>query len=264
MESSRLKTIILLILVLVNGFLLTSLLLRRADAVSAQSRTRQELVELFAADPVAASLSPDAVSFAAPPSGQILARNSLLEQQIASALLGDGLEITDRGGGIFRGDNQLGQATFRSGGSFEITGTLLGQDAEDAARRFCRDYGYRDLTWNDGAGTAVEYYGDLPVVNCTVEFLSEDGRLISVSGTHLPDRGTETDGGTLDDATALTRFLSYCRESGAVVSAVTDTYLCYELESSAAAPMTLIPSWCIVTSASNYYVNCLTGAITHD
>ena len=38
--------------------------------------------------------------------------------------------------------------------------------------------------------------------------------------------------------------------------------LCYELQSSAAAPMSLTPVWHIVTDTVGYYVNCATGAVS--
>ena len=45
-----------------------------------------------------------------------------------------------------------------------------------------------------------------------------------------------------------------------VVSTVTDTRLCYELQSGGAA-MTLAPVWRIVTDTEDYYVNAYTGAV---
>ena len=47
-----------------------------------------------------------------------------------------------------------------------------------------------------------------------------------------------------------------------MVTAVTDLYLCYELQSTTATPMALVPAWCIVTDTSNYYVNCYTGSVS--
>ena len=52
------------------------------------------------------------------------------------------------------------------------------------------------------------------------------------------------------------------RETGAVASSVAEMYLCYELQSSTAAPMSLVPAWCIVTDTVNYYVNCASGAVS--
>ena len=51
-------------------------------------------------------------------------------------------------------------------------------------------------------------------------------------------------------------------KAGAVVTSVTDMYLCYELQSTSTAPMVLAPAWCVVTDTAKYYVNCFTGAVS--
>ena len=48
--------------------------------------------------------------------------------------------------------------------------------------------------------------------------------------------------------------------SNRAASTVTDTRLCYELQSGGAA-MTLAPVWRIVTDTEDYYVNAYTGAV---
>ena len=60
---------------------------------------------------------------------------------------------------------------------------------------------------------------------------------------------------------ALNAFLGTV-QSGAVVTAVTDLYLCYELQSTTAPPMALVPAWCVSTDTADYYVNCYTGAVS--
>lgn len=60
---------------------------------------------------------------------------------------------------------------------------------------------------------------------------------------------------------ALNAFLGTV-QSGAVVTAVTDLYLCYELQSTTATPMALVPAWCVSTDTADYYVNCYTGAVS--
>ena len=67
--------------------------------------------------------------------------------------------------------------------------------------------------------------------------------------------------GALSALGALNALLDTVR-SGAVVTAVTDIYLCYELQSTAASPMSLVPAWCVVTDTENYYVNSSTGAVS--
>lgn len=100
--------------------------------------------------------------------------------------------------------------------------------------------------------------------NCAVTFTLQAGRLTRVSGTLLPETGTAavTDREPLSAAAALTAFQKMRRESGAVVSAVTEVYACYELQSSTAVSMSLAPAWCVVTDTAKYYVNCITGAVS--
>ena len=50
-------------------------------------------------------------------------------------------------------------------------------------------------------------------------------------------------------------------ESSSVVSAITEISLCYELQNTAAASMTLVPSWQIVTDTAIFYVNCISGTV---
>ena len=89
MQSTRLKNIIILILAFVNVFLLASLFNRFNARREGRERASVQLEELFAANGM--DLSPDAVSFQAPPAGGALARDTEQDRQMAALLLGDGL-----------------------------------------------------------------------------------------------------------------------------------------------------------------------------
>lgn len=270
MESSRLKNIIILILVLTDLFLLGSLTSRRTAELSSRRRGEEQLVELFAADQI--TLDPDLIPYQTPPASRTLVRDLDQERAIATALLGKNLRQNNSGDVVYGFDSDAGAALFRSNGGFDVAGTLSSGSAEEVCREFCKSFGYRDLTFSlengSGTATATRYYDDYPVVGCTVEFSIDNGVLRTVTGTYLPDTYTETAGETepLSATAALTAFLSARRASGGVGSAVTDIYLCYELQSTTAAPMSLVPAWCIVTDlpSSVYYVNCITGAVTYD
>ncbi len=265
MDRRRLKNIIILILALLNGFLLFSLAQRRASEREAFRRTAEQLSVLFAGDGM--TLEPGAVSREVPPGGVSLDRDAALEQEAAAFLLGKPLSASDQGGGIFRYAGAAGEALFRSGGGFEAAGTLAEKDVEDFCRDFCRAFSYEEPEVRlDGEGngvfTAAGVFGKLPVFNCAVTFTVENGVLTAVAGTLLPKEGTVSPGEEpLSAAGALAAFQRMRRESGAVVSAVTDTRLCYELQTSGTA-MSLTPAWQIATDMEDYYVNCFTGAVT--
>lgn len=266
MDRCRLKNIIILILALLNAFLLFSLAQRRLSEQEAFRRTAEQLVDLFAGDGM--TLDPGAISRNTPPSGVTLSRDTALEERAAAFLLGDALTSSDQGGGIFHYAATAGEALFRSSGGFEASGTLArGEEAEAFCRDFCREFSYESPgplpEGGSGTLTAAGRYGRLTVFNCTVTFTLEEGVLTAVSGTLLPQTGAAApeEGAPLSAAGALTAFQRMRRESAVVASTVTDTRLCYELQTSGAA-MSLAPAWRVVTDTEDYYVNCLTGAVT--
>ena len=138
MERFRLKNIIILILVLLNGFLVSSLAQRRTAERDAFHRTAEQLAALFEENGM--TLEPGAVSRDLPPDGVALARDTALEERAAAFLLGDALSVSDQGGGIFHYAGPAGEAFFRSSGGFDAAGTLAEADVEDFCREFCRTH----------------------------------------------------------------------------------------------------------------------------
>lgn len=264
MDRARLKNYILLILLLVNLLLLGLLASRYRQEQAARERTAAELSKLFASESI--SLETD-IPAALPPAGMTLSRDLEEERTLAAALLGDGLNVSDEGGGIHVFSNDAGQVLFRSGGSFEAEGLLAERDAEAVCRKFCQAFGYQafalTLENGGGTGTAVQYLGGYPVANASVEFTVSGGSLVAVSGTYLSQKdAAAVSGGSMTAVTALSKFLNARRSGGAVVSSVTGISLCYEVQSTAAPVMSLIPAWCVATDTGEYYVNCVTGAVT--
>lgn len=268
MDRCLLKNIIILILVLVNGFLMGSLVMRHASTAKAQYQAEEQLVALFAADGI--ELSPDSISHETPPSPLSLSRSLQREQSAAAFFLGDNMEQTDLGGGSYTYSSSLGAARFHPDGSFDIVGSLASSDeAEKLCQKFCKKFSYEEPTFSldeNGSGTCtvVCLWGKYPVFNSTVTFTFDRGTLLTVSGTLLPEDGTAASSSQelLSASAALTTFQQARRESYMVVSAITDLYPCYELQGSTASALSLSPAWCIVTDTANHYVNCITGAVS--
>lgn len=265
MERYRLKNIIILILALLNLCLLGILALRVSAELSSRRQAREQLVSLFAAAEM--TLDADLISDETPPPSLTLTRDEAEEQAMAAYLLGGTPARTDQGGGLFSYTGEYGAAQFRSNGGFDAVCDRPLKDPETFFREFCKTYGYEDaaVSLEDGTGTvsAVQYYQDYPVVGCTVTFSLEDGVLKRAIGTHLPDSAAAaaSDEAPLSALSALTALYNTIRE-GAVGTAVADVYLCYELQSTTTALMTLAPAWCVVTDTASYYVNCISGAVT--
>lgn len=265
MDRFRLKNIIILILLLVNGFLLGTLAVRKSAEQEFFRRTAEQLVELFEADGI--SLDVYAISRDTPPAGLTLSRDTALEQRAAGFLLGEAAASDDQGGGIYSYQSAGGQALFRSSGGFEAAGRLS-EEPEDFCRDFCRTFSYEEPVFlldeeGNGSASAVCVRGGLPVFNCTVRFTVEGGCVTAVSGTLLPEGGVPVQGTdeVLSAAGALTAFQRMRRENAAVASSVTGTQLCYELQNTGAA-ISLTPAWQVMTDTADYYVNCVSGTVT--
>ena len=266
MERYRLKNIIILILALLNAFLLAALSIRGSGARTARRTQQQELVALFAADGM--ELDPARIPEDTAVSVYTLTRDEALEKKVAAYLLGETPEGASQGGGIYTYSTARGAAIFRDIGSFDAAGTLSQGSAEDFCRDFCEEFSYSEpvFTLDDtGSGTAaaVRLWNRAPVFNGSITFTIDHGSVMTVSGSLLPDTAAETASDTepLTAFAALIAFQQMRHESSSVVSAITEISLCYELQNTAAASMTLVPSWQIVTDTAIFYVNCISGTV---
>ena len=266
MDRYRLKNVIIIILLLVNCFLLGSLAIQQSSEYTARVQTEEQLVALFAADGM--TLERTAISKSVPPVSLSLTRDTAHDRAVAAFFLGDALSQGNQGD-TYTYTGNSGVAIFRSNGNFDIAGTLSTKNTQDSCREFCKTFGYDEPVFllaenGDGTATASARYNKLSVFNGTVTFSFSGGTLVTVSGTLLPESSSaaESNQEPLSAVAALTALQKMRRETGAVVSAITAMHPCYELQSSTAARISLVPAWCIVTNTSKYYVNCLTGIVT--
>lgn len=232
----------------------------------ARRTQQQELVSLFAADGM--TLDPALIPTDTAVSTYALIRDETAERKAATFLLGDNLERTTQGGGIYTYTSQQGAAAFRDTGSFDAAGSLSQENAEAFCRDFCKAFSYDTPIFTldetgSGTATAVRLWNGTPVFNAAVTFTIDQGRVLSASGALLPETGAETSSGQkpLSAFAALTAFQQMRHVSSSVVSSITEVSLCYELQSTTAAPMALVPSWRIVTDTATFYVNCISGTV---
>lgn len=246
--------------------MLAALAIRGNEERVARRTQQQELVALFAADGM--TLDPALIPTDTAVSTYALTRDEAAERKAAAFLLGDNLERTTQGGGIYTYTSQQGAAAFRDTGSFDAAGSLSQENAEAFCRDFCKAFSYDTPIFTldetgSGTATAVRLWNGTPVFNAAVTFTIDQGRVLSASGALLPETGAETSSGQkpLSAFAALTAFQQMRHESSSVVSSITEVSLCYELQSTTAAPMALVPSWRIVTDTATFYVNCVSGTV---
>ena len=101
----------------------------------ARRTQQQELVSLFAADGM--TLDPALIPTDTAVSTYALIRDETAERKAATFLLGDNLERTTQGGGIYTYTSQQGAAAFRDTGSFDAAGSLSQENASCPPAALC-------------------------------------------------------------------------------------------------------------------------------
>jgi len=262
MESYRLKNIILIILALLNVFLISVLWIRRVDQQERKEEAKAQMVQLLASHDI--GLEADLIPAGRPNSVLTLTRDVKEEEKLAQHLLGGDTVYSYEGGSLSRYENERGVLVFRSGGDFDLTGAIPAENPEALCEKFSRAFRYEESasTLENGSGTvtALQYFDGSPVVNATVVFTFTDYELCSISGRHLPPRHSdEIQAECISASTALVTFLQACEEQGVSCDSVSEITMGYELQSTPAMPLSLLPVWRIRTDTFDCYVNAISN-----
>lgn len=274
MPASKLKNLIILILLLCNVFLLILVVPGRLQAQKQRNALREELVTLYAG--YGLSLPDGAL-----PEGQDL---YLLEAQYdsevaltaARALLGEQvLSESDSGSYQTTYTAASGTCTIRRD---SLTASLTGGSAvsgnlRTATEKLLAQMGFSvdsmttpvlDGTVN--SVTARQRIAGAAVFSCELTFRYENGVLQRVSGGYCPAAKTLTAIGTdtsISCADALVAFLNSMEETGWVGSAITSIEQGYLLaESAGASTVQLIPVWRLDTDTGEFFIHGITREVS--
>lgn len=272
MEWRKLKDIIILILLLVNGFLLVLVGARWGESQRYERSALDGVVQVLENNGI--QMERDA---AAPADALIpltIERDLDRESKLARALLGDGVEEDNRGGGLYLYRSGLGEVSIRPGG--ELSAQLAPDDwwrsekPEALAISLLQDMGLDFQpagTDEQGGRTSVRFrqlWDGVPLFSCEVEFVFEDGFLRAIQGTLLAagQPGTE-EGQVLDLPTALLRFLDGVTATGDVCTAIRAMEPGYRASSTPlSGGVRLTAAWLVSTDTADYYLDGATGVLS--
>ncbi|MBR4691556.1 MAG: hypothetical protein IKP17_02230 [Oscillospiraceae bacterium] len=250
MDTGRLKTIVILILVCVNLAFGGILLSERLGAAEGNAHTRSELMKVMAGLGIA--MTEDQL-----PEGEVrkrctVPRDREAERALVRALLGEA-EETDQGGNIWYYENENGWAWCRGGGSFEFMllsgGGSLERQLSAGGLRVRREGDYY-----------VCLMGDTQVFNCRFSLGQRSGG-VYISGRFLPwEPIEEEDVDCTDVATLLLRFCDRVRDAGGVFSRVEEIRSGYVLNVTASG-MELVPVWQLRTDGGTWYMDLQAGRL---
>lgn len=272
MEWPKVKNIIILVLLLVNGFLLLLVGARRGEAVQYEQAALYQAAEVLESRGIEVDLS--AVTGAEGLKPLNVERDVERESRMAGALLGEAVDGDDRGGGLYLYRGGLGELSLRLGG--ELSAVLEDDerwqtdDPEGHAASLLRqmevDAELVRATQEGGAVSVTfrQRWEGRPLFSCQVTFAYREGRLRTVQGNLLASGGAAAAEQVelLSLPTAMLQFLSYVRGTGDVCSAIDSMTAGYRAAQSFSSTTRLNVVWLISTNTANYYLDASTGALT--
>ena len=239
MEWSKLKNIILLLLVSVNAFLLILVGVQESRAARYEEDTRQAAVRVLEQSGI--TFGPERVPQEAGPSPMTVTRDRESEAIVAQTLLGD---VSREGENDVRHrySSVQGTAEFSMNGTFSVR-FQPGAWAKEHER-----------SYEDASQSCLE----------RIDF---QGTLISSESGERPGQTVLTyyqnwEGTPLFAATVLVRFLAGVTEGGFVCSRIDEMNAGYLIVSGTTRPVELTPVWRITTDSGAYYVDAITGELS--
>lgn len=271
MEWRKVKNIIILLLLLVNGFLLVLVWARRSEALQYEQTAMTQAIQALANQGI--EVEWEALTSADGLFALSLERDAEREEQLVQALLGETAEGDNRGGGLYIYQGQRGEVSLRPGG--ELSATLYEderwQTDEPAAHaaELLRQMGVEgeQISCDERTQTTVVMFGQLwegmRLFSNVLTFTYREGRLQSITGSLLVS-GTVTrePGEVLSLPTALMRFLDNILDSGDVCSVVLSMKAGYRASQSFSGVTRLSPTWLISSNTADYYLDASTGTLT--
>lgn len=272
MEWSKIKNIIILVLVCLNVLLLALVTIREGKSAHSQEETREGIIAFLEKNEIA--FLPETLPEQPALSPLTVTRSRDHERAMAEALLG-AARREDMGGSVrvvYTGAG--GTAAFTSDGHFDFT---LAEDTRTAAGDgLTRDgadclalLGLQAMlveTRTDGTETCLDYlqtWEGVPLFSCPITLTYQDGALRRMEGIYLDGTAAPAAGDPLDPPTVLLRFLAGMNDAGYVCSRIDGMTSGYLSSVSAARPVVqLSPVWRIDTDTGAYYVDALTGALS--
>lgn len=266
MKTTRLKNIVILILVIANVFLMLLLVMRYRDMREARENMIGEVVTLFESNGILLSrqIVPEDVAL----DTIHLSRDTQQERALAEAVIGPASSV-DAGGGLYRYYNPNGTFLFRSNGAFECIASMKVDDALRFCEEVCAAFGYAGVESTldaaaSGEVTAMRISRSCgKVFNCKVTFTFEKGTLTAVGGFYAPDGSTAVAvERPVSAVSALVKFLDYRNSAGIVCTEVSYMESGCLLQSGASVPLRFVPVWHIATPSGSFYVNQTSGEVS--
>lgn len=268
MPWTKLKNIILVILVITNAALLALVAGPAIQSSRVDSRAREDAIRLLQGRGVQVEESAVPETIALLP--RVVERDLSVEERAAAALLDGPVTAEARGGEVYRYYNENGFLQFHSDGTLsaqlEPGRFPLGENPAAGCAALMEKLGVRGTVAEEAEETLVfrQEWEGWPLFTQQVTLVCQDGCLSAIAGGRQLVGRPQEDASrtTLTVATALIDFLNGVNALGDVCSRIDAIEPGYVAASSLSGPTVLTPVWRVTTDAGAYQLDTVTGAVS--
>lgn len=267
MKWSRIKDIILGMLLVVNLILLGLVIQRRQEVVRYEEELRSGTVAVLSQNGIA--LSEDIVPWEDVDSAWTLVRSAEQEAAVAQGLLGE-CEKRDDNPDTYA--NETGSARFRTSGEVQVqyyTSSPFDREGageeEEQTLEAIQTLGLSGtVTWVEQWGTEAvvtvrQTWNNRPIFDCELSWEYQDGRLEAISGKWLFGSASGSSGETRSSATLLIYFMGEVVSKGEVCNEILAVETGYTTSAGMREAIRLSPVWRITTDTGLFEVDAVEG-----
>ena len=270
MEWSKLKNIIILILLLVNLFLLAMAGVQERNSARYQEQALADAVTVLERNGI--RFTKENIPNQMKLKSMIVQRDRELETGLAEALLGE-CTVSDLGSGRYAYASTVGNAEFRSNGNFSIVftdGVPIAEGVGDetthalalAARIGLNGVVAEQIQEDKTNVVLYQTWQEVPVYSCRITMQYQDGSLRSISGQRLmgepqADNSAEE---LISVSTALLRAVNGINDLGDICSEIIELTPGYQMTNPTEGTR-IDPVWYVVTDTGAYQLNAITGVL---
>jgi hypothetical protein len=269
-ESSKLKNIVLLILLAVNLCLLVMVGVQERGEARARAQTQADMLAVLENNGIRMDRSDLPQELELTP--MTVERDQDSEAALAQTLLGE-CSASDLGSGRYAYESPLGAAEFRSNGNFSFSFADAAQPVEQGGEEVhalatLERIGFTgtvlscQVSRDQTTVTVRQTWQDLPVLSCQAVLEYRGGCLRTITGQRLmgtPQPSAER-AELISASTALLRFLQEITALGDLCSEITAMTAGYRLTTTTEGAR-LVPVWYVTTDTGAYSLDALTGAL---
>ena len=268
MPWTKLKNIILAILVLTNVCLLSLVAGPAVQSRRQLSQAREEAIRFLRSRGV--QVEEDVIPQSMELTPQVLERDLEEEARAAAALLGGPVSVQARGGGVYRYGSENGSVQFHSDGTVSARlkpGAFpLGKDREGACLALMERLGCAGTILEESENELVfrqSWRGSPLFTQQVILVCGPEGLTAITAGRQMIGQPQEDSGrSTLSVATVVIDFINGVSALGDVCNLIDSIEPGYITAASLSGPTVLTPVWRVTTDTGAYQVDTVTGGVT--